>query len=78
MKHSRELKPLLVGSTVSYINSDLKTWNVVLSFHIHLITGVIISKLRMIKSFFGIGYIFMKLMSNLSHRYRTFQEFQKF
>ena len=28
MKHSRELKPLLVGSTVSYINSDLKTWNV--------------------------------------------------
>ena len=27
-KHSRELKPLLVGSTVSYINSDLKTWNV--------------------------------------------------
>ena len=27
-KHSRELKPLLVGSTVSYINSDLKTWSV--------------------------------------------------
>ena len=27
-KHSRELKPLLVGSTVSYIKSDLKTWNV--------------------------------------------------
>ena len=27
-KHSRELKPILVGSTVSYINSDLKTWNV--------------------------------------------------
>ena len=27
-KHSRELKPLLVGLTVSYINSDLKTWNV--------------------------------------------------
>ena len=27
-KHSRELKPLLVGSTVSYISSDLKTWNV--------------------------------------------------
>ena len=24
-KHSRELKPLLVGSTVSYLNSDLKT-----------------------------------------------------
>ena len=34
MKHSRELKPLLVGSTVSYINSDLKTWNV----------GVVISR----------------------------------
>ena len=28
MKHSRELKSLLVGLTVSYINSDLKTWNV--------------------------------------------------
>ena len=27
-KHSRELKPLLVGSTMSYINSDLKTWSV--------------------------------------------------
>ena len=27
-KHPRELKPLLVGSTVSYLNSDLKTWNV--------------------------------------------------
>ena len=27
-KHSRELKPLPVGSSVSYINSDLKTWNV--------------------------------------------------
>ena len=24
----RELKPLLEGSTVSYLNSDLKTWNV--------------------------------------------------
>ena len=34
MKHSRELKPLLVGSTVSYINSDLKTLNV----------GVVISR----------------------------------
>ena len=33
-KHSRELKPLLVGLTVSYINSDLKTWNV----------GVVISR----------------------------------
>ena len=33
-KHSRELKPLLVGSTVSYINSDLKTWSV----------GVVISR----------------------------------
>ena len=28
MKHSRKLKPLLVGSTVSYLNSDWKTWNV--------------------------------------------------
>ena len=27
-KHPRELKPLLVGSTVSYLNSDLKTWSV--------------------------------------------------
>ena len=27
-KHPRELKPLLIGSTVSYLNSDLKTWNV--------------------------------------------------
>ena len=28
MKHSRELKPLFVGSTMSYLNSDLKIWNV--------------------------------------------------
>ena len=28
MNHSRELKPLLVRSTVSYLNSDLKTWNI--------------------------------------------------
>ena len=27
-KHPRELKPLLVGSTMSYLNSDLKTSNV--------------------------------------------------
>ena len=27
-KHPRELKPLLVGSTMSYLNSDLKTWSV--------------------------------------------------
>ena len=27
-KHPRELEPLLVDSTVSYLNSDLKTWNV--------------------------------------------------
>ena len=33
-KHPKELKPLLVGSTVSYLNSDLKTWSV----------GVIISR----------------------------------
>ena len=26
-KYPRELKPLLVGSTMSYLNSDLKTWN---------------------------------------------------
>ena len=25
-KHSRELKPLLIGSTVSYLNLDFKTW----------------------------------------------------
>ena len=28
MKHSRELKPLLEGSIMSYLNSDLKTWSV--------------------------------------------------
>ena len=28
-KHSRELKPLLVGSIVSYLNSDLKNWSVI-------------------------------------------------
>ena len=33
MKHSRELKPLLLGSTVSYLNSDLKTWNVASCCH---------------------------------------------
>ena len=27
-KHSRELKPLLVSSTMFYLNSDLKTWSV--------------------------------------------------
>ena len=27
-RHPRELKPLLVGSTMSYLNSDLKTWSV--------------------------------------------------
>ena len=27
-KHPRELKSLLVGSTTSYLNSDLKTWSV--------------------------------------------------
>ena len=25
-KHPKELKPLLVGSTMSYLNSDFKTW----------------------------------------------------
>ena len=27
-KHPKELKPLLVGSTMSYLNSDLETWSV--------------------------------------------------
>ena len=27
-RHPKELKPLLVGSTMSYLNSDLKTWSV--------------------------------------------------
>ena len=27
-KHPKELKPLLVGLTMSYLNSDLKTWSV--------------------------------------------------
>ena len=68
-KHSRELKPLLVGSIVSYVNSDLV---LVLSFHVHLITGTIISKLRVIKSFLIIGYISVKLMLNWFLRCRIF------
>ena len=27
-RHPKELKPLVVGSTMSYLNSDLKTWSV--------------------------------------------------
>ena len=78
MKHSRELKPLLVGLTMSYINSDLKTWNVGViishsldnrSYHIKTENDQVISHNK---------YIFVKLMLNLSHRYRTFQKFQKF
>ena len=55
MKHSRELKPLPVGSTVSYLNSDLKTWNVGVvvtcspdnrSYHIKAENGQIISHNR--------------------------------
>ena len=52
MKHSRELKPLLVGSTMSYLNSDLKIWNVRVvaahsldnrSYHIKTESGQVIS-----------------------------------
>ena len=54
-KHSRELKPLLVGSTMSYLNSDLKTWNVGVivtrspdnrSYHIKAESGQVISHNR--------------------------------
>ena len=27
-RHQRELKPLVIGSTVSFLNSDLKMWRV--------------------------------------------------
>ena len=55
MKHSRELKPLLVGSTVFYLKSNLKTWNVGVvvgsspdnrSYHIKAENGQIISHNR--------------------------------
>ena len=51
-KHPRELKPLLVGSIVSYLNSYLKTWSVGViisysldnkSYHIRTESGTIIS-----------------------------------
>ena len=50
-KHPRELKPLLVGSTVSYLNSDWKTWNVGVvarspnnrSYHVRTESGTVIS-----------------------------------
>ena len=51
-KHPRELKPLLVGSTVSYLNLDLKTWSVGVivscspdnrSYHIRTESGTVIS-----------------------------------
>ena len=29
-RHQHELKPLIIGSTVSFLNSDLKTWSMVL------------------------------------------------
>ena len=54
-KHPRELKPLLVGSTVSYLNSDLKTWNVGVvvacspdnrSYHVRTESGTVISCTR--------------------------------
>ena len=54
-KHSRELKPLLVGSTVSYINSDFKTRNIGVvisrspdnrSYHIKTENGQVISRNR--------------------------------
>ena len=72
-KHPKELKPLLVGSILSYLNSDLKTWSV----------GVIIlcspdNRSYHIKSFLIIRYISMKLMLNLFRRCRIFQKFQKF
>ena len=72
-KHSRELKPLLVGSTVSYLNSDLKTWNVgeLLSL-VHQIIEVTTSKLRMVILFPATGYISVKLMLSLFLRCRIF------
>ena len=54
-KHSRELKPLLVGSTVSYLNSDLRTWSVGVivsrspdnrSYYIRTESGTVISRNR--------------------------------
>ena len=54
-KHPIELKPLLVGSTMSYLNSDLKTWNIGIvvahspdnrSCHIKVESGQVISHIR--------------------------------
>ena len=54
-KHPRELKPLLVGSIMSYLNSDLKTWNVGVvvahlpdnrSYHVRTESGTVISHNR--------------------------------
>ena len=54
-KHPRELKPLLVGSTVSYLNSDLKTWSVGViilcspdkrSYHVKIENDQVISRNR--------------------------------
>ena len=51
-KHPRELKPLLAGSAVSYLNSYLKTWSVGVvvshspvnrSYHIRTESGTVIS-----------------------------------
>ena len=75
-KHPRELKPLLFR--FYRVLSQLRFKNLgvlVLSFHVHLITGVIISKLRMIRSFLIIGNIFVKLMLNLFCRSSMFQKF---
>ena len=54
-KHPRELKPLFVGSTMSYLNSDFKTWSVGVvishspdnrSYHIRTESGTVISHNR--------------------------------
>ena len=77
-KHSRELKPLLVGLTVSYINSDLKTWNVGVvisrspdnrSYHIKTENDQVISRNRVHLCETNVKFV---------PQDRTFQEFQKF
>ena len=54
-KYLRKLKPLLVGSTMSDLNSDLKTWNVGVvvahspdnrSYHVRMESGTVISHNR--------------------------------
>ena len=78
MKHSRELKPLLVGLTMSYINSDLKTWNVGVviscspdnrSYHIKTENDQVISRNRV-----HLGETNVKFVPQV----RTFQKFQMF